>query len=137
METHEDLLSMVINSSSLIGTGVTNILTTTGSNTSTTTFSPNTFQLIDVSQPISSPGLNGYINYETLISDAIAFKDLQIKSREGIIKALDASIELLTEKTNNEYEDQALKHLTYAKAFLEKSLLEKIKEKTDGNSKPD
>lgn len=31
---------------------------------------------------------------------------------------------------------QALKHLTYAKAYLEKSLLDKINEKTNGDSKP-
>lgn len=38
--------------------------------------------------------------------------------------------------TEDENHIQALKHLTYAKAYLEKSLLDKINEKTNGDSKP-
>lgn len=152
METHDELLSMVANANTVLyshginSTSTDTTLTTAGTSTSTVTVSPNIFQAPAGTSTLPGlntwgnagwnglPGISG-INGITIMEEAI--KDLIVNSREDIVKSLETSIGLLTEKTGNEYEEQALKHLTYAKAFLEKSLLEKIKEKTDGNSKPD
>ena len=163
METHDDLLAMAGQSlqeemlnelSNIVSSSQT--ITTNGSDGTVFTTSPfltgttSTSTYVGGLDPYrrigsTTPGPIG-INGSSGIpgwpgTNFIGFLDV-LKStdikREDVVEVLGKLLELVSQVQNpSEYDENALKHIKYAKAYLEKALLDKINQHIDGDSKPD
>jgi hypothetical protein len=127
METNE-ILAMMSNSSTanfpLTGTVSTGssigVLTTGTTGSSITT------------HQVTLPEMENFVG--------LALNGYWEQKKESDSKSAVTQLEKIISKlsnTDNENQLNAVKHLTYAKAYLEKMLLDIINQKTNGDSKPD
>lgn len=128
-----DAASIIHNMFSNSGSGLTGrVITTTGTGTITTlgntgyathTLNPNTYS---ISVPPTSPLM------EQLLGDA---QDMQVNK---VIEYLERMITLLDASAlTDDNAVNAIKHLKFAKAFLDKRMLDKINQTIDGKRNPD
>lgn len=93
--------------------------------------------VLGITGPQGVPGPSG-VPSDDYIAEFMKKLRSEVVDKKDLVASLGTVIDLLIEKKDKtDYEDNALKHLKYAKAYLEKALLDKINQKTDGNSKPD
>ena len=126
METSE-ILQMLSQSFSTDGTAV---LTGTGT---TTTISTANSGSIGILNPGTSSGTTYYVQNYPKYGYTDVINPVE-NDPQNAIDEIGRIIDKLMLNDDNENQNQAVKHLTYAKAYMEKILLDKINEKTHGHS---
>lgn len=130
------IASLIHNMFSNSGSSLTgSVITTTGTGTITTlgqagyathTLSPNTYSISGQSSLSTSPLL------DQILGEA---EDMQVNK---VIEYLDRMITMMDMSSiKDDYSLNAIKHLKYAKAFLDKRVLDKINQTIDGKRNPD